>query len=107
MSQPGWKCPGCGTLVLEDEVDRHVIDCDLVDGMGQSVNSEAPGNVGGDEGSSEANIPQTSAEDLENGLFSITITLAQFHMSKGMPKAQACETVAGILERYAEALRQQ
>lgn len=54
----------------------------------------------------EQDSPQTSSQELENGLFSLMITLIQWHMSQGMNRSEACEMVATALDRYARALRQ-
>lgn len=51
--------------------------------------------------------PVTTAQDLEDGIFSITIALVQQLMAAGWQKPEACGVVAERLEAIASGLRQQ
>lgn len=55
----------------------------------------------------ESTMPQTSSQELEDGLFGIMITLVQQYMADGHTKEAACQMVADTLERFTRALRQQ
>jgi hypothetical protein len=56
---------------------------------------------------SESQVVATSAQDLENGIFNMVISLAQYFMVQGWTKEQACEKVAEYLLQLVEGLRQQ
>lgn len=63
--------------------------------------------MSGTEGAGPDIPPVTTAADLEDGIFSITIALVQQLLGAGWTKSEACGVVAERLEAIASGLRKQ